>query len=213
MVVFQWETLSRTSIALNISFPFHSCSLTFSDEMTSLTTFPVSTRQLASDGSLFRKRLIHFVSATRENGACQSDRLNCSDLSHTADVSGWGARCSGCLSSLTIVVAWWVKRRTWLESRQCWRREWWRAGNKSGPSERSLQLPLGCCSFYSHSDVFTKGGRSCSSPTRGHCPSRGVWWKNLGGKKNLLLYFVVRVCLRAVPIRYKYLISIQYQTK
>lgn len=133
---------------------------------------------------VYLKRLTHFVSATRENGACQSDGSIRFDLSHATDVSGWGGRCSGCLSSLTIFVAWWVKRRTWLEGRQCWRRERWRAGNKSAPSERSVQLRLRRGSFYSHSDVFTKGDCTCSSQTLRHCLSRAVWWKNSGGKKN-----------------------------
>lgn len=39
---------------------------------------------------VYLKRLINLVPATRENGACQSDGLNCLDLSHAADVSGWG---------------------------------------------------------------------------------------------------------------------------
>lgn len=78
-----------------------------------ISSINLPTRQV---GSLF-KRLICWA---QQLVRTEPVSLSCFDVSHAADVGGWGARCAGCLSSLTIFVAWWVKRRTWLESRQRW---------------------------------------------------------------------------------------------
>lgn len=63
-------------------------------------------------------------------------------------------------------------------------------------SARLVRLFLHCCSFYSHSDVFAKGDRTCSPWTQAHCLSKVVRWKNFGGKKKLIAVFCSMNLLR-----------------
>lgn len=147
---------------------------------------------------VYLKWLIHSAPAARENGACQSDGPIC----FTLLMSAGGAR-----GAQDVCQVW----------QSLWPDEWkgglgWRAasvgvGSGDEPainqllSARWVQILLHCCSFHSHDDVFAKGDRASNSRTQGHCLSRGVWWKNFGGEKKKLQYFVVRVCSRAILIK------------